>query len=191
MGLVFKRVRRSKKQQIWEFMRRNRQFRVGDLMMILELKPQFLMNIIHSFELCGYLKLVSGSELFRDRIFLLKNDTGIRSPIINKETIKDQNIKEIFVLDGKHPLQVADKLSFLHVMEHEQMTRKEIADMAGFNVYSMQSIRYLREFSDQKIMICQSTDMSRDGQAIFTINKEKRDELIRTLEESLRSTRSA
>lgn len=191
MGLGFKRVRRSKKQQIWEFMRRNRQFRVGDLMMILEVKPQFLMNIIHSFELCGYVRLVTGSELFRDRIFLLKNDTGVRSPILNKEIIKDQNTKEVFVLDGKHPIQIADKLSFLYAMKHDQMTKKEIAHTAGFDAHSMQSIRYLREFSDQQIMICQPTHMSREGQTVFVINTEKRDDLIRTLEESLRPARSA
>lgn len=183
MALKAKRPRRSNKQKVWDFMRRNRVFRAGDVMMILDVDKTYLSNIFKVLELAGYLKLESGSETFNDRHYKLLKNTGIRSPVIDRDILKDQNTNEVFILDGEHPIQVADKLSLLRAMKHEQMTRSEILGIAGFDLYSIQSIRYMREFSDQKIMICQPVNMSRNGQAIYVIDIEKREALIQELED--------
>lgn len=195
MGLGFKRVRRSKKQQIWEFMRRNRQFRAGDLMMILDVDQDFLMPIWRALELCGYMQLEVGSETFRDRIYRLNKDTGVRSPSVLKkpcDIVRDLNTGEEFVLDGNHPVQIADRLTLLHAMKHKIMFREQIALIANMHLFSAKTIRYLSEFTEDGIMerLPRSSKI-REERRTYAINKEKRDELIRTLEESLRSTRAA
>lgn len=195
MGLGFKRVRRSKKQQIWEFMRRNRQFRAGDLMMILDVDQDFLMPIWRALELCGYMQLEAGSETFRDRIYRLNKDTGVRSPVILKkpcDIVRDLNTGEEFVLDGNHPVQIADRLVLLHALKHKTMFREQIALIANMHLFSAKTIRYLSEFTEDGIMErLPRSPKIRDDRRSYAINKEKRDELIRTLEESLRSTRAA
>ena len=192
MGLVCKRIRRSRKQLIWAFMRRNRVFRVGDLMMILEVDQGYLLPIFRALELCGYVSLESGVELFRDRIYRLSCDTGVRSPSILKkphDTVRDLNTGEEFILDGNHPLQITDKLTLLYALKHDTMFREQIAVIAKMHLYSARMIRYLAEFSAMGIM--SRTSRSHEGRRLFTINKEKRDDLIRTLEESLRPALSA
>lgn len=195
MGLGFKRVRRSKKQQIWEFMRRNRQFRAGDLMMILDVDQDFLMPIWRALELCGYMQLEAGSETFRDRIYRLNKDTGVRSPVILKkpcDIVRDLNTGEEFVLDGNHPVQISDRLVLLHALKHKTMFREQIALIANMHLFSAKTIRYLSEFTEDGIMErLPRSPKIRDDRRSYAINKEKRDELIRTLEESLRSTRAA
>lgn len=195
MGLGFKRVRRSKKQQIWEFMRRNRQFRAGDLMMILDVDQDFLMPIWRALELCGYMQLEAGSETFRDRIYRLNKDTGVRSPVILKkpcDIVRDLNTGEEFVLDGNHPVQIADRLVLLHALKHKTMFREQIALIANMHLFSAKTIRYLSEFTEDGIMErLPRSPKIRDDRRSYAINKEKRDELIRTIEESLRSTRAA
>lgn len=195
MGLGFKRVRRSKKQQIWEFMRRNRQFRAGDLMMILDVDQDFLMPIWRALELCGYMQLEAGSETFRDRIYRLNKDTGVRSPVILKkpcDIVRDLNTGEEFVLDGNHPVQIADRLVLLHALKHKTMFREQIALIANMHLFSAKTIRYLSEFTEDGIMErLPRSPKIRDDRRSYAINKDKRDELIRTLEESLRSTRAA
>lgn len=192
MGLGFKKIRRSKKQLIWTFMRRNRVFRVGDLMMILEVDQAYLMPIFRALELCGYLNLQSGTEVFRDRIYRLMCDTGVRSPSILKkphDTVRDLNTGETFILDGGEKMQIVDKLTLLYALKHTAMFREQIAVVAKMHVYSARMIRYLAEFSDMGILV--RSTRSSEGRRLFTINKEKRDDLIRALEESLRPTRSA
>jgi hypothetical protein len=174
-----KKIRRSKKQQIWTFMRRNRVFRAGDLMMILEVDQGYLLPIFRALELCGYLSLESGTEVFKDRVYRLVCDTGVRSPSILKkphDTVKDLNTNEAFILNGNHPVQMADKLTLLYALKHETMFREQIAVVAKMHIYSARMSR---------------TSRSHEGRRLFNINMEKRDDLIRTLEKSLHPALSA
>lgn len=195
MDLGFKRVRRSKKQQIWEFMRRNRQFRAGDLMMILDVDQDFLMPIWRALELCGYMQLEAGTDTFRDRIYRLNKDTGVRSPVILKkpcDIVRDMNTGEEFVLDGNHPVQITDRLVLLHAMKHKTMFREQIALISNMHLFSAKTIRYLNEFTEDGIMErLPRSPKVREERRIYVINKEKRDELIGALEESLHPARSA
>jgi hypothetical protein len=187
-----KKIRRSKKQQIWTFMRRNRVFRAGDLMMILEVDQGYLLPIFRALELCGYLSLESGTEVFKDRVYRLVCDTGVRSPSILKkphDTVKDLNTNEAFILNGNHPVQMADKLTLLYALKHETMFREQIAVVAKMHIYSARMIRYLAEFNAMGIM--SRTSRSHEGRRLFNINMEKRDDLIRTLEKSLHPALSA
>lgn len=187
--------KRTAKQVVWEYMRRNRQFRVGELMMVAEVGKEFLLPIFRALELAGYLALDESSDNFNERHYRLLKNTGHKSPIILKkpcDIVKDRNTKEEFILDGNHPVQISDRLVLLHALKHQAMFREQIATIAKMHLFSAKTIRYLSEFTEDGIMErLPRSPKIRDERRSYAINKEKRDELIRTLEESLRSTRAA
>lgn len=183
------------KQKVWDYIRRKGTFRVGDMMMVLDVDKEFLMPIFRALELAGYIELDTGSETFADRFYRLMKNTGRRSPIILKkpcDTVKDRNTNEEYVLDGNHPVQIADRLVLLHALKHKTMFREQIALIANMHLFSAKTIRYLNEFTEEGIMDrLPRSPKIREERRTYAINKEKRDRLIRTLEESLQTARSA
>lgn len=165
-------------------MRRNRQFRAGDIMMILDVKRDFLMPIFRALELAGYLELQSGTELFRDRNYKFIKNTGIRSPSILKkpcDIVKDENTGELYVLDGNHPVQITDKLKLLEAMHKKNMLSEDIARKAGMHKYSVKSIRYLSEFIQYGIIERLMRTKENQKFSTYRINTVKRDEMIQKL----------
>lgn len=184
MGSVHKRVRKSKKQQIWAFMRRNRQFRAGDLMMILDVTQGYLMPIFRALELCDYLHLEAGTEYFKERIYRLNLDTGVRSPVILKkpcDIVRDLNTGDEFILDGNHPVQISDKLRMLMAMRKKFMLSEEIAKGAGMHKYSVKAIRYTVEFVNNGVIERTVRSKAHKKFSTYKINPTKRDEMIRSL----------
>lgn len=124
--------------------------------MILDVGREFLMPIFRSLELAGYIELESTTtEAFKDRHYKLIKNTGIRSPIVLKkpcDIVRDENTGEEFVLDGSHPVQIADKIKLLMAMRKKALTRERIAKNAGMNPYSAKVFRYLEEFTEAGIM---------------------------------------
>jgi len=164
-------------------------------MMILDVSQDFLMPIFRALELCGYLQLKAGTDTFKDRMYRLNKDTGIRSPSVLKkpcDIVRDINTKEEFILDGTHPVQITDRLTLLYAMKYKEMFREQIAVVANIHLYSAKMIRYMDEFTECGIMErLPRSSKRRDDRRVFKIDMEKRDDLIRTLEESLRPARSA
>lgn len=164
-------------------------------MMILDVSQDFLMPIFRALELCGYLQLKAGTDTFRDRMYRLNKDTGVRSPSVLKkpcDIVRDINTGEEFILDGTHPVQMADKLTLLYAMKYKEMFREQIATIASIHLYSAKMIRYMDEFTEYGIMErLPRSSKRRDDRRVFKIDMEKRNDLIRTLEESLRPVRSA
>ncbi|MBN2895024.1 MAG: hypothetical protein JXK05_03910 [Campylobacterales bacterium] len=163
-------------------MRRNRQFRVGDIMMILEVDRHFLMPFFRALELSGYLELEkSATDEFKDRHYKLLRSTGIHSPVVLKkpcDIVRDENTAEEFVLDGTHPLQVTDKIRLLQAMYKNPMTRSQIAKSAGMHPYSAKIFRYLDEFVEAGVM----QRHERTGNArIYNIDRVKRLHMLRAL----------
>ncbi len=150
-------------------------------MMILDVNNDFLLPIFRAMELAGYLELESGSQTFKDRHYKLVKNTGILSPYILKkpcDIIRDKNTGEEFVLDGSHPIQVADKIKLLRAMGKQEITRDLIAKNAGMNPYSAKVFRYLEEFTEIGIM---ERSMRINNTRIFNINLEKRANLLEQL----------
>lgn len=184
MASKVKRIRRprqSNKQKVWGFMRRNRQFRAGDIMMILDVNSDFLLPIFRVLELAGYLELESGSQTFKDRHYKLVKDTGILSPFILKkpcDIVRDENNGDEFVLDGSHPIQIKDKIKLLRAMRTQEITREVIANNAGMNQYSAKVFRYLEEFIEAGIM--ERSGRLKNNRS-FNINLEKRANMLEEL----------
>lgn len=185
----------TSKQKVWDYIRRKGTFIVEEMMMVLDIKRDFLMPIFRALELAGYIELETGSDEFIDRRYRLLKNTGPKSPIVLKrpcDIVKDKNTKEEFILDGSDPIQIADRLNLLYAMRHQSMFREQIAVIAKIHPYSAKTFRYLNEFAESGIMErLPRSPKIREERRTYAINKEKRDDLIRALEESLRPVRSA
>ncbi len=90
-------VKQSKKQQVWEYMRRNRLFRFGDVMTIVEISQNSLYPIVWILLYIGYLKLEGEKErCMIDRRYRLVKDTGVVSPSMSGSVVFDHNTQESF-----------------------------------------------------------------------------------------------
>lgn len=182
MALKKNRPRRSTKQKVWDFMRRNRAFRAGNVMMVLDVSRDFLMPIFRALELVGYIELeMTTTDAFKDRHYKLVKNTGIRSPSILKnpcDIVRDKNTGEEFILDGTHPVQINDKIKLLRAMRKQEVTRESIAKNAGMNIYSAKVFRYIEEFVEAGII----EKSSRVHNArVFNVNLDKRADMLELL----------
>ena len=68
------------KQKVWEYIRRNKRFRVGDLIIIFDLKLSYAKWLIWNFSKAGVIELIQDNKRFTERFYRLKQDTGIKAP---------------------------------------------------------------------------------------------------------------
>jgi DeoR/GlpR family transcriptional regulator of sugar metabolism len=64
----------------WNYMRRNRRFRIGDIMVITDISKSTLRRLLRKLIDNGQLTVAFPSRIFKDREYLLLNDTGVRCP---------------------------------------------------------------------------------------------------------------
>lgn len=178
------------KQKVWNYMRRNKRFRVGDIMMILEVRDGTIRPIMWALESAKYIRIENEAQEYKDRIYTFVKDTGIKSPSIINGDIYDHNTKEEFKLQ-KQPTSYRMRLKLLKAMSLPLMTKDEIAKSAEVSItggWAKQEFLYL----NIKGAIARTNPIQRrEKEILFTVNKEKRDELIRDIEESLRPVRTA
>lgn len=87
----------SLKQKMWNYMRRNKTFRAGDMMMILDLKKDTARSYVYALASHGYLiDNNSKTVAFRDKIFILVKETGSLAPVPNRggSLFYDPNLKK-------------------------------------------------------------------------------------------------
>lgn len=72
------------KQKIWEFIRRNKIFRVGDIIAIYELKPSYAKWLVWFFTKAGVIELAQKDKKYTNRLYRLKKDIGTKAPRIEK-----------------------------------------------------------------------------------------------------------
>lgn len=175
--------RSSKKQKAWEYMRRNKPFRAGDMMMILDLEKPFTKQLLWHLEKAGYVRLENDPEEYRDRAYTLMKDTGVKSPSIINHAIYDYNTEEVVPIDGGSKKEAKNKLLLLKAMTEAMMTRIEITAAAGVKSYSGQIGRYFSEFEKTGIMT--KSGLKKEQKIVYKIDREKCDDAIRNTEKSV------
>ncbi|WP_294962083.1 hypothetical protein [Sulfurimonas sp.] len=86
----------SYNQKVWNYMRRNRTFKITDVMIITGMGYESLKNIIWNLRAVGYIKEVERIRPYQNSTFTLVKNTGVKAPRINKRIVRDRNTKEIF-----------------------------------------------------------------------------------------------
>ena len=102
MGFVPKK--KSNRQKVWEYARRNRVFRVGDVLSILEVSESSLQLLLRQLLKAKYVKLVESKRAFRDKKYKLVVNTGVVCPSVVKaeNVLWDSNIKEKIFIGGSN-----------------------------------------------------------------------------------------
>ncbi len=129
------KVRYQKKirprQTVWNYMRRNRQFRVGDIMMICEISQGYLQNFTKSLERAGYIKHENSYKPYSNRRYTLLKNTGPIAPSATKFGLYDNNTQESFEFrESKEEQKVyaPDLLVSILKAVEDEMTKKELSN---------------------------------------------------------------
>ncbi|MDD3467874.1 MAG: hypothetical protein PHE67_12060 [Campylobacterales bacterium] len=91
----------SLRQKIWNYMRRNPVFRVGDIMLALDLEQKSLKQMFWYLTETGYIRLDTNGETYEDRTYTLMKNTGIKVPSMVKDTLYDYNTKQEIKIERK------------------------------------------------------------------------------------------
>ncbi|CUV65204.1 hypothetical protein BN3087_220021 [Sulfurovum sp. enrichment culture clone C5] len=83
----------SAQHKAWQFMRRNRVFRCGDVMMVVDIKENNFRYFVKNLESGGYIKKMNKEKTFKNKTYILLKDTGLYSPTLTKHKIWDRNIQ--------------------------------------------------------------------------------------------------
>ena len=103
-----RKIRQSKRQKAWQYMRRNPIFAVNDILILLEMSERSLMEMMRQLSHAEYVKQISGGKVFRKRVYKLLRNTGVICPqwIDKQHRLYDPNIQEMKVKDVSTPLPV-------------------------------------------------------------------------------------
>lgn len=81
-------------------MRRNRNFRLGDLLLIFEMPESSLATLIRQLFRAGYIKKTVSKQAFKDKGYKLVRNTGVMCPKPKgKRELWDMNLNEAFFME--------------------------------------------------------------------------------------------
>lgn len=182
----------SLKQNIWHYMRRNVNFRVGDIMMILEVEKNTIKPILWALEKAKYLRLSKDAKEYKDRIYTLIKNTGAKSPSIVNGDVYDHNTKSFFKHEvikkekqKRQPIAPRTRLKLLKAMTKPKMSKEEIALIAGVNGSGGGAKAEFLYLTLGGVIKRVDPIERREGRMLFTIDHGKKDECIREIEARL------
>lgn len=73
--------KKTVRQQIWEYMRRNKIFEVSDILLIFEISNDVLRAYIRQLLRSGYLQCITSKRQFEKKAYRLIKNTGVLAPI--------------------------------------------------------------------------------------------------------------
>jgi len=111
------------RQKVWNYIRRNRNFVIGNVMAITGIKYGNLRDMLKTYELAGYIEAISKSKPLTSNRYTLIKCTGVRVPIHDKrkELLYDPNL-DIEVEIKRTP----SILKILSFMDKSPISKEEI-----------------------------------------------------------------
>ena len=97
-----KSKKKTNRQKAWDYMRRNRTFRVGDLLVVLEISEGSLKSLVRQLSQAKYIVKSNRVQSFRDKEFRLVKNTGVVCPsvITGTKFLYDSNLLEKVFMKG-------------------------------------------------------------------------------------------
>ena len=95
--------KKSNRQKAWDYMRRNRCFRIGDILVVLEISEGSLKSLVRQLSQAQYLVKSKSVQKFKDKEFRLVKNTGVVCPsvITGTKFLYDSNtFKKVFMGKG-------------------------------------------------------------------------------------------
>ena len=67
----------SKRQNMWNYIRRNRQFRIGDVMMVCDVNYDYMQKFLKFLENASYINLKNEKKPYSSRVYVLLKNSGL------------------------------------------------------------------------------------------------------------------
>ena len=138
----------SQKQKVWNYIRRNPIFRVGDVMLALDAEKPFLKQMFWYLTECGYIRLDDDRVSYEDRVYTLIKNTGIKAPSMISNKLYDYNTGKEYEIYTRTP-QDTETLILLAIAP-EGSKCKEILEATGIPKPTL--IRYLKKLLEKKLI---------------------------------------
>jgi transcription initiation factor IIE alpha subunit len=133
-------------QKVWNYIRRNRVFRFGDVMMVVGVRHEYLRNLLWHLEGAGYIKCEDTLKTNTNSIFRVVRMSGAKSPSIINGVVYDYNTDEKFEIKRKKPLEkILEALKSL-----KSFTKEELARASGVSESSVK--KALSELKDRGVI---------------------------------------
>lgn len=164
------RRKTSALHKVWQYMRWNRTFRYGDVLIVTGVSHSYLKNIIWHLKNIGYIKEHKRKKPYSATEFTLVKMTGIKSPSINNGIVYDYNTKEEFKIEIIPPL-----TKLLSSMTEPKMSKQTIAKKAGVNYAVAKS--WFKKLTELGLIVEIKPIERVDGTKAFVIDLEKVEQL--------------
>jgi len=177
----------SYNQKVWNYMRRNRTFRIIDVMIITGISYETLKNIIWNLRAVGYIKDIERVKPYRNSILTLIKNTGAKAPRINKRIVRDRNTKEVFQVRNirvKKPklltLPISRQLlTLIDSLTEPKMTKIEVGEKTDITQSTIKN--WWTKLIDTGVIEEIFPIERRDKRKLFKINTEKIPEVRKKL----------
>ena len=126
---ISKPRKNSIKQKVWNYMRRNKTFRFGDVIAITGVTEKYLRIFLVRLEHVGYVKILEKVKPFSSTYYKFINCTGVTSPTIDKGVLYDYNTKEYIEIK---PISSITKI--LDCMTKDKMSTEQVSRLSGVGI---------------------------------------------------------
>lgn len=176
-------------QKVWNYMRRNRNFRITDVLIITGISYSALKNIIWSLRNVGYIKEIKRVVPYQNSILSLAKNTGALAPRINLRVVRDRNTKEEFHVQKmrvKKPklltLPISKQLlTLIDSLTEPKITKIEVGQKTGISQSTIKN--WWTKLIDVGVIEEIIPIERRDKRKLFKVNTEKipevREKLVR------------
>lgn len=184
-------IKASIRQKVWNYIRRNRTFRFGDVMAITEVTHSYLNNMLRPLKAIGYVKEIKREKPYSSTQFVLIKCTGVQCPSFKEGILYDYNTNE--EIEVEHT-PVLTKL--LNQMNKPLMTKQQVLE--DTDVTPGVAKKWFKKLKELGVMKEIKPIKKLDGHKAFSIDFEKVIQLIADVKDgsfkvhgSLSSTKTA
>jgi len=122
-------------QKIWNYIRRNKIFRAGEILMVCGTSFSYFQKYLRFLEKSKYVEFVGKKRNpLTNREYKLIKNTGAKAPLVSNNSLFDYNTGECFDYspDKKRKIEIPDNLiKILKCLNQTEMTRTEIIKEAN------------------------------------------------------------
>lgn len=124
----------KKNQKIWNYIRRNKIFRFGELLMVCDVKFSYLSKYLRFLEKSGYIVFIGKRKNpLSNREYRFVRYTGVKAPVVNNNSLFDYNTNESFDYSPhkKREKEIPENLiKILNSVDQDEITINEILQKA-------------------------------------------------------------
>ena len=129
-------------QKIWNYIRRNKLFRAGDVLIVCETSFAYFQKYLRFLEKAGYVQFIGKKRNpLTNREYKLIKNTGPKAPLVSDNSLYDYNTNECFDFtpDKKRKIEIPETLmKILNSISQDEITILEIAEKSNITSIALE-----------------------------------------------------